>query len=1313
MARRRTKAKPKPTPNLSQFMRGELIGSVLVLLAILTLLSLLSPTKGQVTAGLIGGLRSLFGVGVWLLPVLLGGLGVWLALRDVVEGNTHSPWRLVGAFGLFLVFVGLAHILGGAPASAEAAAAGTAGGLVGWLIGQGLITALGTPAAVAALIVLATVSIFALSGMTLSQLSNKLADAWRSVRGASAGPEGVRVNPPLPLGREPFWRRWWRALARAARDLADQPAADLVALVRRLARAAGDRVLRTPRRPGQRLHPSLQPDPSRASSAAGQAWRLPMLSDILEDSTEQDIQQEDLRKRVQTIENTLVGFGVPVQVVEVNQGPAVTQFGLRPGAIVRRDRKGEEKRIKVRVSQIQALANDLSLALAASPIRIEAPVPGRDFVGVEVPNVQISLVSLRGVMESEEWAATKGALVFGLGRDVSGQAAVADLARMPHLLIAGATGSGKSVCVNAIITTLLLTHTPDTLRFLMIDPKRVELTVYNGIPHLIAPVVVDVERAVPVLQWATREMERRYKLFSKVGARNIEAYNEKLAGRGEPVLPYIVIVIDELADLMLSAPEDVERYICRIAQMARATGIHLVLATQRPSVDVVTGLIKANFPARIAFAVTSQVDSRVILDTPGAEQLLGRGDMLFMAPDASKLQRLQGCFVADRETHRLVRYWKGARTLGRAGRHGDAGRRGDRDAATAAGMPSGSAPAGPAMTGSSRPGCPARRRCSSRSGTRWRPPKRPRATGTTCIARRWTRCARSGRASVSLLQRRLRIGYSPCGAADRADGSRRHRRAGHGRQPRPRGAAGEESGNETAERRSRSSRRHPGPVSISGLYLVLGVALRRLHARLAGPRRAGALQLRALPGDDGQLPGAAHGRLPPRLPGRDQERAGSRPSMSIDPIRYEFHQPPLYYALAAPIYALTGGDLLPLRLFSVALGAGIVLLAYAVARRVFPRRPALALAAAAFVAFLPQHLATVSQVGNDVLAELLFAAVLYRVGWLAWQNRRTVHSGMSAFSLRHWDSCSGLILITKTTAYIAVPLAAGVLLWRWWRERAALRRILLEGLAVILPAAADRPAVVCAQCRRLRLAGRPGPDAARCHRRRPDAHGRVPGAARLGRLLRRAGRIDLQELLGRLRLDGRLAGQPRSTSRCSCWAGSRGWVGAAHCVPREGWERLAALTYHAPRIARYLLASSALLTLLVYAWYNLTFLQHQGRYLFTALIPVAIFFSLGWEAAIRPRASRILAAALVVFGFGLVAWGALSGHGLPRWPLAITLVFAAGLAILDPLARLLEKAFSIQRSAFSLLVFALPFAALPLLDLYALFGAIVPQLTPR
>jgi S-DNA-T family DNA segregation ATPase FtsK/SpoIIIE len=280
-------------------------------------------------------------------------------------------------------------------------------------------------------------------------------------------------------------------------------------------------------------------------------------------------------------------------------------------------------------------------------------------VGIEVPNSDKTLVSLRAVLEDESFGKGKGALRVALGKGVSGQAISASLAEMPHLLIAGATGSGKSVCINAIISTLLFTHAPEQLRFLLIDPKMVELTSFNGIPHLLAPVVTDFEQVVGALAWITREMERRYKLFASTGSRSVSGYNHKVGAKGEQ-LPYLVVVIDELADLMMMAPDEVERYICRIAQMARATGIHLVLATQRPSVDVVTGLIKANFPTRIAFAVTSQIDSRVILDMPGAERLLGRGDMLYMASDSPKLARLQGCFVSDAEIRNLVNFWRGA-----------------------------------------------------------------------------------------------------------------------------------------------------------------------------------------------------------------------------------------------------------------------------------------------------------------------------------------------------------------------------------------------------------------------------------------------------------------------------------------------------------------------------------------------------------------------------------------------------------------------------------------------------------------------------
>jgi S-DNA-T family DNA segregation ATPase FtsK/SpoIIIE len=309
------------------------------------------------------------------------------------------------------------------------------------------------------------------------------------------------------------------------------------------------------------------------------------------------------------------------------------------------------------VSAITSLADDLALALAAKSIRVEAPVPGRPYVGIELPNDNTELVTLHSVLTSEAFKKIKSDLAVALGRDVSGNAVAADLSRMPHALIAGATGSGKSVCVNTIIASLLFNLRPEQLQLLMIDPKMVELMPYNGIPHLIAPVVTDMERVVGALTWALREMERRYKLFSQVGKRNHESYNKWAVQQGKEELPYIVIIIDELADLMMVAPDDVEQIICRIAQMARATGMHLILATQRPSVDVVTGLIKANVPTRISFAVASSTDSRVILDQTGSENLLGRGDMLYQASDSGKLQRLQGGFVSDQELHALVSHW--------------------------------------------------------------------------------------------------------------------------------------------------------------------------------------------------------------------------------------------------------------------------------------------------------------------------------------------------------------------------------------------------------------------------------------------------------------------------------------------------------------------------------------------------------------------------------------------------------------------------------------------------------------------------------
>jgi S-DNA-T family DNA segregation ATPase FtsK/SpoIIIE len=322
----------------------------------------------------------------------------------------------------------------------------------------------------------------------------------------------------------------------------------------------------------------------------------------------------------------------------------------------------EVSRTRVKVDRITSLGNDLALALAAPTIRIEAPVPGKAIIGIEVPNTISSAVSLRGVIETPTYQkmAVKTKMTIALGKGAGGEAGVADLAKMPHLLIAGATGSGKTVCLNAIVACLLMQNTPDDLRFIMIDPKRVELTPYNSIPQLAIPVIVTAEKAIDALRWLNQEMDNRYQELAKVGVRNIEGYNKNRTGKDK--MPYIVLIIDELADLMMAGFDEVEHILCRLAQLARAIGIHLIVATQRPSVDVVTGLIKANFPTRLSFAVTSQVDSRTILDSVGAEKLLGKGDMLYAPTDAAKPKRLQGCYVADAEIERLVFFWSSQQT---------------------------------------------------------------------------------------------------------------------------------------------------------------------------------------------------------------------------------------------------------------------------------------------------------------------------------------------------------------------------------------------------------------------------------------------------------------------------------------------------------------------------------------------------------------------------------------------------------------------------------------------------------------------------
>ncbi|MFN2459247.1 MAG: DNA translocase FtsK [Candidatus Velthaea sp.] len=388
----------------------------------------------------------------------------------------------------------------------------------------------------------------------------------------------------------------------------------------------------------ERTAPELAPPPAAGNPAPqGRTYRLPDLH-LFEPPQAQKI---DDSSRATILEDTLASFGVGAKVTHIERGPSITRYELRP-----------ERGVKI--SRISALADDLALALAATSVRIEAPIPGKSAVGIEVPNASVSIVAIREIFESLPQRGTVPPLNMALGKDITGRPVFGDLAKMPHLLVAGATGSGKSVCLNCIIASLLVNATPDQVQLLMIDPKRVELGVYNGIPHLIKEVITDPRLAAGALLEMTKEMDQRYERFAKAGVRKIEEYNAKFP---EAKLPYVVIIIDELADLMLIAPGKVETTICRLAQLARATGIHLIVATQRPSVDVITGIIKANIPSRIAFAVSSQVDSRTILDMGGAERLLGRGDMLYLPIDAPKPVRSQGALITGGEISRLVDFW--------------------------------------------------------------------------------------------------------------------------------------------------------------------------------------------------------------------------------------------------------------------------------------------------------------------------------------------------------------------------------------------------------------------------------------------------------------------------------------------------------------------------------------------------------------------------------------------------------------------------------------------------------------------------------
>ncbi len=588
----------------------DVLGVGLLAAALLTLFGLFGLTRGVLLASWVAFLGLWLGWGAYLAPFMLAALGL-LALRHHL--NNPRPVRLgtvLALEGVVFALLALLTILGGT--DLERARAGVDGGLIGW--GLATLIQILLPAPWSTLLLALLLLVFLLSGTGFLR--------WAAHWIETQAEEAEEAAPEL----------------HAAAELEAQPVPEPVeAATASRGKKRAARVVDT--------------------AASSRDKRLPPLNLLYR---EQEIRpdQAQIEQTAELIRITLAEFGVPAAVRGYRIGPTVTQYLVEPGFIEKTGPDGEVTHQKVRVSQISALARDLALALSAERLRIEAPVPGQPFVGIEVPNSRSTVVRLRPILETDVFSSLHSPLSIALGQDVSGQPVVADLARMPHLLIAGTTGSGKSVCIAALTACLVVNNTPDDLRLAMLDPKMVELVRFNGLPHLLGKVETQIDRMLGVLRWTLAEMDNRYKLLENAHTRDISTYNRKMERRGQPTLPRIVLLVDELADLMMTAPDQTEHCLVRLAQMARATGIHLVVATQRPSTDVITGLIKANFPARISFTVASSVDSRVILDTNGAETLLGRGDMLFLNPEAGTPQRAQGVMVTDQEVEKVIGFWK-------------------------------------------------------------------------------------------------------------------------------------------------------------------------------------------------------------------------------------------------------------------------------------------------------------------------------------------------------------------------------------------------------------------------------------------------------------------------------------------------------------------------------------------------------------------------------------------------------------------------------------------------------------------------------
>ena len=573
-----------------------IIGFSLLAAAILLLLSFFTNAGALLSAKLY--FRGLFGVGVFCLPAILAAASLpLLGIKNRLAGTNV----IAGAAGALLSALGLV-----------AAISQNQAGLVGsslWLVVKSIVTG---PGAFFVLLFTLLISLVVALNTSVDQaisattaVYSKIAGALKFIKSKIFSGTKTKFATKAPLEGS------YRTRTTNLRDQIDE-------------NGLGQSIIVT-------------------SPAQTQIGQYPPLS-LLNESKGIAANRGNVKQNAATIEKTLEAFGINAEVVEVNPGPTVTQYALKIP-------------VGTKLSKILTLQNDLALNLATSTgnVRIEAPIPGKSLIGIEIPNIAPEIVSLRNVLSSDQMRSNKSKTVVGLGFDVSGNTIITDIAKLPHLLIAGTTGSGKSVLMNAIIATLLFRASPQEIKLILVDPKRVELSEYNDIPHLLTPVIVEPEKILSALKWAMQEMDRRYKLFREAQVRNIAGYNEL---SGFQALPYIIIIVDELHNLMEFAPVEIEDAVVRIAAMARATGIHLVIATQRPSVDVITGLIKANIPARIAFNVSSMVDSRVIIDTPGAEKLLGKGDMLYVPPDASKPMRIQGVFVSDNEIRNLIDFFK-------------------------------------------------------------------------------------------------------------------------------------------------------------------------------------------------------------------------------------------------------------------------------------------------------------------------------------------------------------------------------------------------------------------------------------------------------------------------------------------------------------------------------------------------------------------------------------------------------------------------------------------------------------------------------